>query len=180
MGTVLLAGGMFGSVIGVQVVKILREAGQFDLFVALSYVTFLGIIGSLMLIESLNALRHANDGSLMSGRKPGQHNGIHGLPLKMRFRRSKLYISALPPLIIGAFRWISRRDHGCRWWFCVGAGDDLFVENADQCGGWDVAVPDRFRDGFYDHLACNAEPDGGFCACVAVDDWVVSLGLSSE
>ncbi|MDX2287404.1 MAG: sulfite exporter TauE/SafE family protein [Hyphomicrobiaceae bacterium] len=103
MGVVLLSGGIVGSVIGVQLVKVLRELGQFELFVSLSYVTFLGIIGTLMMIESLNTMRKAAAGKSVSMRRPGQHSWIHGLPLKMRFHRSKLYISAIPPLLIGAF-----------------------------------------------------------------------------
>jgi hypothetical protein len=103
LGAVLLTGGIAGSLIGVQVVKILRQAGQFDLFVALSYVTFLGAIGTLMLIESLHTIRKARSGIAISARRPGQHSWVHGLPLKMRFHRSKLYISAVPPLLIGAF-----------------------------------------------------------------------------
>lgn len=103
MGTVLFIGGIFGSLIGVQFVKILRQAGQFDFFVTITYVTFLGIIGILMFIESLNAMRQAKTGNWLGRRRPGQHSWIHGLPFKMRFRRSKLYISALPPLIIGSF-----------------------------------------------------------------------------
>jgi uncharacterized membrane protein YfcA len=103
MGIVLLTGGIFGSMIGVQVVKILREIGQFELFVKLTYVTFLGIIGTLMLIESLNTMHQSRGGKQVSARRPGQHSWIHGLPFKMRFHRSKLYISAIPPLLIGAF-----------------------------------------------------------------------------
>ena len=103
MGIVLLTGGILGSIIGVQVVKILREIGQFELFVKLTYVTFLGIIGTLMLIESLNTMHQARGGKQTSSRRPGQHSWIHGLPFKMRFHRSKLYISAIPPLLIGAF-----------------------------------------------------------------------------
>jgi len=103
MGLVLLLGGIFGSVIGVQIVKILRKAGQFDLVLALGYVTFLGVIGALMLIESLSTIQKARGGIAVSARRPGQHSWIHGLPLKMRFHRSKLYISAVPPLMIGAF-----------------------------------------------------------------------------
>jgi uncharacterized membrane protein YfcA len=103
MGFVLLAGGIFGAVIGVQVVKILREIGQFELFVKLTYVTFLGIIGTLMLIEALNTIHRSRGGKQVSARRPGQHSWIHGLPFKMRFHRSKLYISAIPPLLIGAF-----------------------------------------------------------------------------
>jgi len=101
MGMVMLIGGSAGSVAGVQLVKILREMGQIDLMIALSYVTFLGIIGFLMLIESLRAMSEARAGRTAK-RRSGQHNWIHGLPLKMRFKHSKLYISAIPPMLIGA------------------------------------------------------------------------------
>lgn len=103
MGTVLLLGGVCGSFLGVEVVRLLREIGQVDLMISLSYVTFLGIIGGLMLVESLRAMRKAKAGGPVSMRRPGQHNWIHGLPFKMRFKRSKLYISAIPPFVIGAF-----------------------------------------------------------------------------
>ena len=103
MGTVLLAGGFAGSIVGVQVVKVLRKVGQFDFFVTVAYVTFLGAIGALMLIESINALRRVRQGQAASARRPGQHSWIHRLPLKMRFNRSKLYISTVPPVMIGAF-----------------------------------------------------------------------------
>jgi len=101
MGTVLLSGGLVGSVVGVQFVKWLREVGQFDFTVALCYVTFLGTVGALMLVESINTIRKSSKGTATAGRQSGQHNWIHGLPLKMRFHRSKLYISAIPPLAIG-------------------------------------------------------------------------------
>lgn len=103
LGLVLLSGGLVGTLIGVQLVKILREQGQFDVFIALCYVVFLGVIGSLMLIESAQTIRKTRAGVTGSGRKPGDHSWVHGLPFKMRFHRSKLYISAIPPLLIGAF-----------------------------------------------------------------------------
>lgn len=101
MGIILLVGGIMGSMVGVQVVKILRAQGQFELLVSIVYVVFLGLIGSLMLIESLNTMRKAKAGKQVSARRPGQHSWIHGLPYKIRFHRSKLYISAVPPLLIG-------------------------------------------------------------------------------
>ncbi|CFX53543.1 Permease [Candidatus Filomicrobium marinum] len=101
MGVILLVGGIMGSMVGVQVVKILRAQGQFELLVSIVYVVFLGLIGSLMLIESLNTMRKAKAGKQVSARRPGQHSWIHGLPYKIRFHRSKLYISAVPPLLIG-------------------------------------------------------------------------------
>lgn len=103
MGSVLLAGGIVGSVFGVQLVGTLRRIGVFDFFVAVCYVTFLGVIGTLMLIESINTMRKSRGGVVTSTRRPGQHSWIHGLPLKLRFHRSKLYISAIPPFLIGLF-----------------------------------------------------------------------------
>jgi uncharacterized membrane protein YfcA len=102
MGTVLLLGGLVGAFVGVQLVKLLRQVGQIDLLISLSYVTFLGIIGGVMLLESVRALRKARAGAPVSTRRSGRHNWIHGLPLKIRFHRSKLYISAIPPFVIGA------------------------------------------------------------------------------
>jgi uncharacterized membrane protein YfcA len=94
---------VLGSVIGVGLVRILRQIGQLELFVSLSYVTFLGAVGGLMLIESIGAIRRVRSGQPGGSRKTGQHSWVHGLPLKMRFHRSKLYISAVPPALIGAF-----------------------------------------------------------------------------
>ena len=101
MGTVLIAGGVAGAFIGVLLLKVLREAGQAGLIISLTYVVLLGTIGTLMLAESIRAIRRTRAGRPPSGRRPGQHNWVHGLPLKMRFPRSRLYISAIPPLVIG-------------------------------------------------------------------------------
>jgi uncharacterized protein len=103
MGSVLLVGGIAGSICGVQLVGNLRRLGVFDFFVSICYVTFLGVIGTLMLIESVNTMRKVRGGVSVSARRSGQHNWVHGLPLKLRFHRSKLYISAIPPLFIGVF-----------------------------------------------------------------------------
>jgi uncharacterized membrane protein YfcA len=101
MGTVLLAGGAIGAFIGVQAVRLLRETGHIDLTIALLYSVFLSSIGVIMLTESLSAMHRARGGKVVSARRPGQHSWVHGLPLKLRFKRSKLYISAIPPLVIG-------------------------------------------------------------------------------
>ena len=102
MGGILMAGGVIGSSLGVALFSFLQSIGQIDLVIQLSYVVFLGIIGSLMLTESVRTIiRSRKPGSVRS--KLHQHNWLHGLPLKMRFRRSKLYISALLPLVLGAF-----------------------------------------------------------------------------
>ena len=103
MGFVLLAGGIFGSTIGVQVFALLRKAGQVELIIALAYVVILGAIGSLMLAESVRAMRRQRLTGTTRRGKLHQHTWLHGLPLKMRFPKSKLYISALLPFVVGAF-----------------------------------------------------------------------------
>jgi uncharacterized membrane protein YfcA len=103
MGVVLLLGGLAGSTLGVQLFAFLRQAGQVDLIISLAYVLILGAIGTLMLIESVRAMRRQRlTGSTRRG-KLHQHTWLHGLPLKMRFPKSKLYISALLPFAVGAF-----------------------------------------------------------------------------
>lgn len=101
MGTVLLIGGLIGAAIGVQVFRILKEMGQVELLVKLCYVVFLGIIGSLMFSESLAAIRRSR-GPHKKAPPRRQHSWVHGLPFKMKFRTSGLYISAIPPLMVGA------------------------------------------------------------------------------
>jgi uncharacterized membrane protein YfcA len=100
MGFILMAGGLAGSVLGVWLFTWLKRLGQIELTISLCYVVLLGILGVLMAIESAR--------TLLRQRRPGgfrgklhQHNWLHGLPLKTRFRRSKLYISALLPTALG-------------------------------------------------------------------------------
>ncbi len=102
LGTVLLLGGIAGSTVGAYVFALLRRLGQLDLFVSLIYVVFLGAVGGLMLVEALRAMQRARGGAAATLRKPGQHNWIHKLPLKMRFRASKLFVSAIPVVALGA------------------------------------------------------------------------------
>ena len=101
MGFVLLLGGFFGSSLGVILFKYLQNLGQLDLVIKLSYVIFLGIIGFLMLWESSRTIIRSRSAAARRG-KLHQHNWLHGLPLKMRFRKSKLYISTILPFLIGA------------------------------------------------------------------------------
>ena len=101
MGFVLLLGGFVGSSLGVVLFKYLQNLGQLDLVIKLSYVLFLGIIGFLMLWESSRTIIRSRSAAARRG-KLHQHNWLHGLPFKMRFRKSKLYISAILPFLIGA------------------------------------------------------------------------------
>ena len=99
MGVVLLIGGLIGAALGVLLFNYLKSLGQVDLLVKLCYVVFLGVIGGLMFIESLGAIRKAKRNAPPTRRK--NHNWIHGLPFKMRFRVSGLYISVIPPILVG-------------------------------------------------------------------------------
>ena len=100
MGLVLLAGGLAGSLIGVWLYSVLRRIGQIDLVIALTYVFFLSAVGGLMAVESIGAILRQRRPQA-TRRKLHQHTWVHGLPLKMRFRRSRLYISALLPIGLG-------------------------------------------------------------------------------
>jgi uncharacterized membrane protein YfcA len=102
MGLVLMIGGFIGSTLGVWLFTFLRGIGQIDLVIAISYVVFLGIVGILMVIESTRSWFRSRN-PMAPRRKLHYHNWMHGLPFKMRFRRSKLYISALLPLGVGIF-----------------------------------------------------------------------------
>ena len=100
MGLILTIGGFAGSGVGVVIFTLLRHLGQVELLISLSYVVFLGAIGSLMLFESGRTILRRQAGTATRG-KLHQHMWLHGLPFKMRFRRSRLYISALVPIGIG-------------------------------------------------------------------------------
>ncbi|MBE7183364.1 MAG: sulfite exporter TauE/SafE family protein [Methylobacterium mesophilicum] len=102
LGTVLMIGGVAGATLGAVAFTFLRSIGQLDLIVSILYVVFLGTVGGLMLVESLNAIRRSRDGAAPALRKPGQHNWILRLPFKMRFRASKLFVSVIPVLGLGA------------------------------------------------------------------------------
>ncbi len=101
LGLVLLVGGITGAAAGVFIFSFLRTIGQLDLIISLMYVTFLSTIGGLMLWESIRSLLRARANQPVSLRRPGQHNWVHRLPLKMRFKKSKIYLSAIPVVALG-------------------------------------------------------------------------------
>ena len=92
-----------GSLLGVEIFRVLRLMGQGDLVVSLSYLIFLGVIGGLMLMESLGSLLRRRRGEPPQPVKDRRPAWLYGLPLKMKFPRSRLYISVIPPILIGVF-----------------------------------------------------------------------------
>ncbi|MFF2320483.1 sulfite exporter TauE/SafE family protein [Agrobacterium sp. NPDC058088] len=101
LGSVLLVGGLMGATVGVWIFSFLRSIGQLDLIVSLLYVILLGTVGGLMLKESISALRRAARNETVTLRRPGHHNWVHRLPLKMRFKKSKIYLSIIPIVALG-------------------------------------------------------------------------------
>lgn len=104
MGALLLVGGFIGSITGVGIQRLLKAAGLLDTFITSAYVILLGTVGGLMLVESINYMRKEKAAAAAGGsrRRTSRHTWVQGLPIKMRFHASRLYISAIPPVAIGA------------------------------------------------------------------------------
>ena len=98
MGLVLTVGGLLGSWLGLVAFSQLKKLGQIDITIALTYVLFLGVIGGLMLVESVRSLWRRKKGNL---RKTHRHYGYARLPLRLRFPRSRLYVSVIPVVAVG-------------------------------------------------------------------------------
>jgi len=101
LASMLLAGGIIGTAFGVWLFTTLRAVGQLDITIGISYVLLLGIVGALMVIESVRAILRARQGKPVELRRPGSHTWIHGLPFKLRFKRSRIYVSTIPVWGIG-------------------------------------------------------------------------------
>ncbi len=101
LALMLLVGGFIGTAAGVALFTILRSLDQLDLMIGLSYVTLLTIVGGVMIYEGVRAVLRDRRGLPAVIRRPGSHLWVHGLPLKMRFKRSKIYVSVIPVWGIG-------------------------------------------------------------------------------
>ena len=101
LGLMLLAGGRLGTAVGVWLFSVLRALDQLDLSIGISYVLLLGVVGALMVWESVQAIVREQQGKPATPRRGGMHTWVHGLPWKMRFKRSKIYVSAIPVWGIG-------------------------------------------------------------------------------
>ena len=170
MGGILVAGGLVGSSIGVLLFSILRDIGQIDLVIRLSYVVFLGIIGVLMLMEAARAILRTRQPGAKRG-KLHQHNWLHGLPLKVRFRKSKLYISALLPFFLSGLCRRSVSNNGRGWRLYSGARHDLSIGHAHLYRYWHIAFPNHFCHCKYHHSAVCSDANCRFCASRVVIGW---------
>ncbi len=100
LALMLLVGGIIGTVFGVWLFVTLRRLGQLDLVIGLSYVTLLGTVGVLMIAEGMRAIVRTRKGQTQA-RRPGSHAWFHGLPIKVRFKQSRIYVSVIPIWVIG-------------------------------------------------------------------------------
>ena len=102
MGTILLMGGVIGSLFGIRLFVLLKNLGQIDLIISLSYVILLGIIGTLTFVEGIRSMIIPNELRTIKKRNR-ERLWIYSLPLRTKFKKSRLYISIIPPLVIGFF-----------------------------------------------------------------------------
>lgn len=103
MAMYLVLASTLGAFGGVATFSALQAAGQLDLVISLGFLVLLGFVGTLMMVESVRALLKRRAGIVVREKLPNQHSWIHGLPMRVRFKKSKLYISVLPVLVIGLF-----------------------------------------------------------------------------
>jgi len=101
LALMLLGGGVLGTAVGVWLFTVLRALDQLDLTIGLSYLALLSIVGGLMVLESVRSIMRTRAGKPVVLRRPGSHAWFHGLPVKLRFKRSKIYVSAIPIWVIG-------------------------------------------------------------------------------
>jgi uncharacterized membrane protein YfcA len=156
MGTVLLIGGLTGAAVGVVIFNYLKAQGQVDLLVKLCYVVFLGVIGSLMFVESLNALRKSRKNATVTTTRR-QRGWMQALPFKTRFRTSGLYISVLPPLVVGLFVGILSAIMGVGGGFIMVPAMIYLLGMPTKVVVGHFPIPNHFRHGFYNTVARNHE-----------------------
>jgi len=101
LALMLLVGGVLGTIAGVALFTLLRRLGQLDVTIGLSYVLLLTIVGSTLAAESLRAIIRERQGKPVELRRPGSHTWLHHLPFKLRFKRSRIFVSVIPVWLIG-------------------------------------------------------------------------------
>jgi len=102
MGLMIVVGGIFGTLLGIYTFTYFKGIGKIDVVISLAYMYILAIIGTAMLVEGLGEIDKARK-KIVTKKKLHIHYWIHGLPLRMRFQKSRLYESAFTPIIIGLF-----------------------------------------------------------------------------
>ena len=170
LGLYLLAGGAAGALLGVHLVKLLRQAGQFDLAVSLIYVVFMSTVGGIMFIESLRAVHNHRNGKPAHAPPARQRGWIHPLPFRTRFKTSKLYISALPPIGLGLLVGLLSGVMGVGGGFVMVPILIYVLRVPTEPRHWHVAFSGDFRQRHYHGAASGVEPHRRYRACADADD----------
>ena len=100
MGLMIVVGGAAGTIIGIYTFTYFQDIGKINIVISLSYMYILAIIGTLMLVQGVSEIDRARK-KIVIRKKLHSHYWIHGLPLRMKFKKSKLYESAFTPVLIG-------------------------------------------------------------------------------
>ena len=100
MGLMIVAGGTVGTLLGILTFTYFQDIGKINIVISLSYMYILAIIGTMMLVQGVSEIDRARKKIILK-QKLHSHYWIHGLPFRMRFKKSGLYISIIPPLLVG-------------------------------------------------------------------------------
>ena len=144
MGIFLLTGGLVGSTVGVNLFNYLKNYGQIDLVIQLLFVFFLGFVGFSMAFESAKTTIKQYRSITLKRKKLHQHSWFHGLPFKVRFHRSKLYISAIPPVLIGFVVGVMSAMMGVGGWIYHDSCNGLYLRDAYKRCGWNIFISNYF------------------------------------
>ena len=100
MGFMIVIGGTIGTIIGIITFTYFKDIGKINIIISLAYMYILAIIGTIMLVQGISEIDRARK-KIVVKKKLHSHYWIHGLPLRMRFKKSQLYESAFTPIVIG-------------------------------------------------------------------------------
>ena len=143
MGFMIVIGGSIGTLLGIWTFSYFKGTGKIDIVISLAYMYILAIIGTAMLIEGLGEIDKARK-KIITKKKLHVHYWIHGLPLRMRFQKSKLYESAFTPIIIGLDRRVYSRDYGNWWGIYFSTSNDLYNRDANKINSRNIFICNYF------------------------------------
>ena len=160
LALMLLVGGVLGTIAGVALFTLLRRLGQLDVTIGLSYVLLLTAVGSMLAAESLRAIIRERQGKPVELRRPGSHTWLHHLPFKMRFKRSRIFVSVIPVWLIGLIMGFIGAIMGIGGGFLLVPMLVYRVARADRDGDRNLHRPDAGHDDLGDAAARRDQPSG--------------------
>ena len=169
MGFFLLSGGVIGSTFGVNLFKLLKTYGQIDIVIQFLFIIFLGFIGISMAFESAKTTIKNYRTTSAIRTKLHQHSWIHGLPFKLRFHRSKLYISAIPPILIGFFVGVLSAMMGVGGGFIMIPAMVYILRNVYKCCCRNFIVSNYFCNSEFNFLSILFKSNCRYCSFCSYD-----------